>query len=170
MMNGNLLTGEQELIRCGQYGLDSRHSDPHIGALVNTLTRQKADVTLENPIGLYFAALNTAGWQTPDGSDPGSYWRYLRGTEEKPLRAVFEVPRERGFVVGDITIQNRAINFGGQIVDHINMKLTGVATRFGQSTVEPMTACRRRKEFAPAEPGPLPSVQDVLSPEWSWTR
>lgn len=29
---------------------------------------------------------------------------YVRGTEEKPVRAVYEVPLELGFVVGDLTI------------------------------------------------------------------
>jgi hypothetical protein len=170
MVDGSLLSGEQELIQCGGYGAASRHSDPHIGAMVNSLTRQKADVTLENPIGLYFAGLNTAGWRAPDGSDPASYWRYVRGTEDKPVRAVYEVPADRGFVVGDITIQDRTIDFGAQIADHINMKLTGVATRFGQSTVQPMTACRRRKEFEPTEPAAPPSVQDVLDPASAGTR
>lgn len=170
MVGGDLLSGEQELIQCGQYGVASRHSDPHIGAVVNSLTRQKADVTLEDPIGLYFGGLNTAGWRTPDDSDPGSYWRYVRGTEDKPVRAVFEVPRERGFAVGDITVQDRTIDFGAQIADHIDMKLTGVATRFGQSTVKPMTACRRRKEFAATELAAALPVQEVLDPTLAWTR
>jgi hypothetical protein len=170
MVGGNLLTGEQELIKCGQYGAPERHSDPHIGAQVNSLTRQKADVTLQNPIGLYFHGLDTAGWETPDGSDPGSFWSYPRGSDDKPVRAVFEVPAGHGFVVGDITIGGRTIDFGAQVADRISMKLTGVATRFGRSNVAPMTACRRPKEFeATPAAGPL-RVQDVLDSTPSWTR
>lgn len=170
VIDGRLLTGEQELIRCGQYGGVERHSDPHIGALVNSLTRQQADVTLANPVGLYFADLNTAGWATPDDSDPKSYWRYVRGTPEKPVRAVYEVPPEVGFVVGDITIQGRPIELAAQIADFINMKLTGLGTRFGQSAVEPMTGCRRRRPPPEAEAPQALSVRDVLRGDRIATR
>jgi hypothetical protein len=144
-IDGMVLTGDRELIECGKYGGVERHSDPHIGGQVNSLTRQKADVTLANPVGLYFDDLSTADWETPDGSDPKSFWTYVRGTEEKPVRAVYEVPPEQGFVVSDITISGRPIAFGAQIADFVRIKLTGVATRFGQSTVAPMTGCRRDK-------------------------
>jgi hypothetical protein len=170
VIDGELLTGEQELIRCGEYGAPERHSDPHIGERVNSLTRRKADVTLENPVGLYFAGLSTAGWRTQDGSDPAKYWHYVRGTDDMPVRAVYEVPPDRGFVVGDIEINGRTIDFAGQIEDFINMKLTGIATRFGKSQVQPMTGCRRPRparaadtEAAVARP---PSVQEFLDPEW----
>ncbi|HEY0050088.1 MAG TPA: hypothetical protein VGB68_12415 [Pyrinomonadaceae bacterium] len=144
-IDGRILTGEDELIRCGRYGGVERHSDPHIGAIVNSVTRQKADVTLGNPVGLYLNDLNVAGWETPDGSDPKSFWKYVRGTGEFPVRAVFEVPAERGYTVGDIKIGGREIAFGAQIVDFITIKLVGVGTRFGQSTVKPMTGCRIRR-------------------------
>ncbi len=49
----------------------------------------------------------------------------VRGTPEKPVRAILEVPSGRGFVVGDITIDGRPIAFGGQVADFIGMKLTG---------------------------------------------
>jgi hypothetical protein len=53
--NGTLLTDPRQLILCGRYGQEERHSDPSIGAAVNALTRAKADVTLANPVGIYFA-------------------------------------------------------------------------------------------------------------------
>jgi hypothetical protein len=144
-IDGVLLTDEQELIQCGKYGGPNRHSDPFIGAMVNSLTRQKADVTLANPVGLYFAGLSTEGWQTPDGTNPLDFWKYLRGDNEKYVRAVYEVPQELGYVVGDITIQGRPIVFGAQIADFISIKLTGVACRFGKSKTKPMTGCRTPK-------------------------
>jgi hypothetical protein len=58
------LTTEPDLIDCGAYGQPERHSDPHIGAQVNALARQKADVTLANPVGLCIAGFfpdNTLG-------------------------------------------------------------------------------------------------------------
>jgi hypothetical protein len=144
-IGGRILDGEQELIKCGHYGGAGRHSDPHIGGQVNSLTRQKADVTLENPVGLYFSDLSTESFETQDGSDPKSFWTYVRGTEEKPVRAVYEVPADKGYTVSDVTIEGRPIVFGAQIADFVTIKLTGVATRFGQSTVAPMTGCRRDK-------------------------
>ncbi|MCA1626223.1 MAG: hypothetical protein LC778_21005, partial [Acidobacteria bacterium] len=158
---GRVLTNEDELIRCGLYGGFERHSDPHIGAVVNSLTRQKADVTLANPVGLYFNDLNVAGWQTPDGSDAKSFWHYVRGTDEFPVRAVYEVPPEAGFVVGDIKINGREIFYAAQIADKISIKLVGVATRIGQSTVAAMTDCRKELEQPSADPGEL-SVEDYL--------
>jgi hypothetical protein len=167
---GQILTGEEELIRCGQYGGIERHSDPHIGALVNSLTREKADVTLANPVGLYFAELNVAGWETPEHSDPQTFWTYVRGTKDKPVRAVFEVPKEAGFVVGDIKIQGKRIEFAAQITDFINMKLTGIGTRFGKSTVQPMTGCRQRKPGFEADAGGTLSVQELMVQDFVSTR
>ena len=169
-INGKLLTGEEELIRCGQYGGVERHSDPHIGAVVNSVTRQKADVTLANPVGLYFADLDTAGWETPDRADPKEFWNYVRGTKEKPVRAVFEVPKELGYLVGDIKIQGKPIEFAAQITDFINMKLSGVGTRFGKSTVQPMTGCRAPKPTPEAAQLESLSVRDFISRDVTRTR
>src|SRR5262245_35207864 len=105
--NGGFVTAERELIECGRYGEPERFSDPHIGAEVNALARQKADLTLANPVGLCIAGLSVAGWQTPDGSNPLDYWKVARGTAEKTVRAVYEVPPARGFAVGDVTIAGR---------------------------------------------------------------
>jgi hypothetical protein len=89
-------------------------------------------------VGLYFQDLATDGWATPDDSDPKTYWTYLRGDGEHPVRAVYEVPSDKDFTVGDITILGQPINFGAQITDFISIKLTAVACRFGKSTAEPM--------------------------------
>jgi hypothetical protein len=145
LLNGNLLTDSDELIRCGAYGQKERHSDPTIGAEVNALARADADITLANPVGIYFFGLSTAGWVTPDGSDPQDCWRYVRGTAEKPVRAVLEVPTARGFTVGDIAINGRPIVYGAQVADFITMKLTGVACNFGQSHQSPVAGCKRRR-------------------------
>lgn len=139
--NGAPLTEAQALIACGQYGQEQRHSDPLIGATVNELARMKADITLKNPVGLYIAGLSVAGWQTPDGSDALSFWTITRGTKDKALRAVFEVPAAKGFLVGDISINGKPIEFGAQIADFIRIKLTGTAARIGQSTVAPFDTC-----------------------------
>jgi len=158
--NGVPITDTQELIECGAYGQPERHSDPHIGAVVNELARMQADVTLANPVGLCIAGLSVAGWATPDNSNPLDYWKITRGTAEKALRAVYEVPAGKGFVVGDIKINGRNIDFGAQIADFITIKLTGLATRIGLSTVAPLNGCVQQIGaigFAP------PSVREVLA-------
>jgi hypothetical protein len=141
VIDGRGLTGEQELINCGRYGAAQRNSDPHIGGVVNGVARLKADLTLSNPVGLHFGDLSTAGWETPDGSDPKSYWTNVRGSDGYPVRAVYDVPQEQGFLVGDITIDGDAIDFGAQISDFISVKAIALACRIGQSTVEPLTGC-----------------------------
>lgn len=161
---GTLVTAEQELIECGAYGQAERFSDPHIGAEVNALARQKADITLANPVGLCIGGLSVAGWQTPDGSDPASYWTVTRGTPQKAVRAVYEVPAAKGFVVGDITIGGRKIEFAGQIADFITIKLTGLATRLGLSTVAPVDGCVSQRRDRALVPGAgVPSVAAVLA-------
>jgi hypothetical protein len=160
-IGGRTLDAEQELISCGQYGQPERNSDPHIGAVVNELARAKHDITLANPVGLCIAGLSVAGWQTPDGSPASDYWMITRGTPEKALRAVYEVPAGKGFTVGDITINSRNIEFGSQIADFITIKLTGLATRLGKSNVAPFTGCVQ--STAPRPPQSLRSVAQALS-------
>jgi hypothetical protein len=147
--NGVVLTSAQELIECAQYGQAERHSDPKIGAVVNELARGKTDITLANPVGLCIAGLSVAGWETPDGSSALDYWKITRGTADKALRAVYEVPAPRNFVVGDIKINGRKIEYGAQIADFITIKLTGLAARIGQSRVPPVDGCVGRA------PGPV---------------
>lgn len=144
--DGKLLTTEQELIRCARYGVATRHSDPHIGAQVNALARLNADITLANPVGLYIADLSTAGWETPDGCDPKRFWRITRGTPEKAVRAVYEVPVDLGYTVSDVRIGGQPIEYGAQIADFITIKLTGVATRIGQRPAHPIDGCVMRLE------------------------
>jgi hypothetical protein len=164
LKDGAPITEAQQLIDCGAYGEPERHSDPHIGSVVNELARAKADITLANPVGLYIAGLSVAGWATPDGSNPADYWTITRGTKEKALRAVYEVPAAKGFVVGDIKIGGRPIEFGAQIADFIRIKLTGLATRIGQSTVAPMSGCVEfGSDDAIAESAAAPDVEDVLA-------
>ncbi|MGO8455304.1 hypothetical protein ACC779_36300 [Rhizobium ruizarguesonis] len=140
---GTLLTNDQDLIRCGRYGQPERHSDPTIGGGVNALARANADITLANPVGIYFAGLNTSGWTTPDGSDASLYWKMARGTAGKPVRMVYAVPDGKGFTVSDIAINGNPIRFGGQIADAISMKLTGLAMNIGQSNHSPLADCKR---------------------------
>lgn len=131
--NGHPVTDADALIRCAQFGAPGRASDPTIGAQVNALARAGHHITLQNPVGLYIDSINLAGFTKPNGSpiDPG-FFRVTRGQPGMAVRAVFEVPESAGFTVGDIRIGGEKIAFGGQLAEHITMKLTGVAFGAGQ--------------------------------------
>lgn len=157
--DGAPIVESRELIECSGYGAIERHSDPHIGDVVNMHARAKSDIALANPVGLYFAGLNTTSWKCPDGRDPQQLWRYTRGKDGKFLRAIAEAPEGAGFLLGDVLIDGKAIAFGSQIADHIRIKLTGLVTRIGKSTVLPTIGCRGDASAGAA--GPL-SVAQVL--------
>jgi hypothetical protein len=140
-INGTILTGERELIDCGRYGDRERFSDPHIGAEINSLARQDAFITLANPLALYIADLDTAGWETPDGSNPKLFWTIVRGSQEHAVRAVYEVPSDKGFTVSDIKINGEPISFGAQIADFITIKIIGQAFGFGKNSIPALTQC-----------------------------
>jgi hypothetical protein len=127
-VDGRILGDGPEIVRAGLAGLPDRDSDPHIAAQVNERARGGARVSLGRPVGPSFEPLLTAGWKTPDGSDPSTYFRFVRGADGHAVRAVYEVPPERGFLVGDITINGRPIQYGGQIADFVRMRLSLVAS------------------------------------------
>ncbi|MFZ0272620.1 MAG: hypothetical protein WB524_02380 [Acidobacteriaceae bacterium] len=124
---GRLLVEPEALISCANYGGPNRNSDPTIGASVNALARLGAYVTLRNPVGLYMDHIDLSGWRAPDGGDVADCIHIIRGTPGMVERQVVEVPRERGFQVGDITINGIPIRFGGQIAECISVKLVGAA-------------------------------------------
>jgi hypothetical protein len=104
---GRPVVDPDALICCAAYGGPNRTSDPTIGATVNELAALGAHVTLRNPVGLAMHHVNLAGITTPTGEpiDP-SWFQVLRGDAAQGLieRAVFEVPAQEGFVVGDLRI------------------------------------------------------------------
>lgn len=130
---GREVTDAQTFVECGAFGEKLRNSDPHIGEMVNGLARRGAQITINNPIGLYLHEFSPTGWETPDGADPRDFWTHTRGRNGYFVRAVFEVPAARGYMVGDIkTGSGRNIEFGGQIADCLTIRIEGLATRFGQ--------------------------------------
>ncbi len=128
---GEPVTNQQHLVRCGALGEPNRNSDPQIAAAINDLCAQGAGITLEDPPGLYIDGLLTAEMETPDGSDPADYWTIERGTPERALRCRYEVPEDAGFSVGDMQIAGRPIEFGAQLADNVQVKITAVASAFG---------------------------------------
>jgi hypothetical protein len=142
--NGKPVVQADALVCCSGYGGTSRSSDPTIGASVNDLARLGAWVTIKNPVGLYMHDINTEGFTKPNGEViyPKEYFKVLRGDEANGMieRAVFEVPENEGFTVGDIKIGGVPIDWGGQIAEHINIKITGNAVAPGHFN-NPMLPC-----------------------------
>jgi hypothetical protein len=141
--HGAEITGTIPLIRCSQYGDETRNSDPAIGAAVNGLSREGRHVTLANPVGLYMASFNGAGL-TLNGQPAGGFFKVVRGAFPLALRAVYEVPPElaaQGLTVSDVKIGGTPIKFGGQLAERVTMHIAGVASVAKDIHNAPVTVC-----------------------------
>jgi hypothetical protein len=100
---------------------------------VNELAALGFAITLRNPVGLYMDDLDLTGWAGPGGEpvDP-SWFQILRGTPGLIERAVFEVPDRVGYRVSDLTIGGIPISVGGQLVEHMTIKLVGLVAQAGR--------------------------------------
>lgn len=143
--DGTVITDQDELISCANFGRAGRHSDPSIGSAVNGLARDELarQITLEDPFGLYIDkdSLDRSSDfelppEAPDGAHPRDYWTILRGTDDYVLRAQYTVPAEQGSTVGDIKIDNEPIRYGGQIASKMQIKLTAVYADIGSDAPE----------------------------------
>jgi hypothetical protein len=119
--DGEPVTNQQQLVVCSGLGEPLRNSDPQIASAVNVAAGQGAEIAFDDPPGLHLGRPLTAGMVTPDGADAARFWKIERGTPEHTLRARFEVPKSKGYVVGDIEIGGRPIKFGGQVADRVQV-------------------------------------------------
>ncbi|MFV0384057.1 hypothetical protein [Paracoccus sp. (in: a-proteobacteria)] len=131
------ITDKTSLILCSRYGTPGRNSDPTIGASVNALVRQGLRISLNNPVGLYiqtpdFSSFTLPG-TAPSGASPADYWTVRRGRVAQDgealdfiLHAVFEVPEDQGFTVGDMMIGGFPIDYAAQITQNFQIALAGV--------------------------------------------
>lgn len=155
--NGTPITDSNELIQCSRYGEPGRSSDPKIGAVVNAQARAGASVSLRNPVALYFTKWSTPGdWKKPDGTPVGNYWKLVRGSPAATpggtamgLHLVYEVPSTEGFLIGDIQVGGRKIEFAGEIAEQINVGLYALLCRDGLSS-NPAFKCSDGPNLAPA--------------------
>lgn len=106
--------------------------DPRVAHDIGTLSRKGLSITLREPIGVYIARWDDTGWTKPNGAPVGNYWRIVRGSPGRVLRLEYRVPRRAGFVVGDIRIGGRRIEWGGQIAEHITVTIGGTAGTEGR--------------------------------------
>lgn len=104
-------------------------ADPRVELDIGVLARRDLSVTLSDPVGLYMVDWDDTGWTKPNGRPVGDYWRVRRGRAGAALRLEYEVPASEGFVVGEISIGGRPIDFGGQIAEHVTVAANGLAGR-----------------------------------------
>jgi hypothetical protein len=121
--DGRPVTNQQALVRCANLGEPLRNSDPQIASAVNVAASEGAKITFADPPGLHLGRPLTAGMVTPDGADAARFWKVERGDAGHAVRAHFEVPRNRGYVVGDIKIGGRPIEFGAQVADRVPVQV-----------------------------------------------
>ena len=135
---GRIISDPDALICCAHYGGANRCSDPTIGASVNELAALGCAITLRNPVGLYMDHLELTGWAGPSGEPVDPAWfRIVRGRPGLIERAVFEVPDRAGFRVSDVTIGGVPITVGGQLSEHMTVKLVGLAATPGKFANKP---------------------------------
>ncbi|HYH25906.1 MAG TPA: hypothetical protein VD834_11195 [Blastococcus sp.] len=128
---GEPVTTAMALVRCGRLGEPRRNSDPQIAAAVNDAAATGAEISLQDPLGLYLDRFIVGGLRRPDGLDPADLWKIERGTPEHAVRASYAVPPELGFRVGDITAGGRPIEFGAQLADRVRVRLTALVRPAG---------------------------------------
>lgn len=136
------------LLCCAQYGQPQRNSDPTIGFAANSTVAKNNTISLANPPGLYIQMPDFTGWQTPDGSPAANYWQIVRGAQTLPgfnqsfnfmLHAVYEVPPEQGFTVGDISIDGAPIAWASQITQKFQIALFPLP--IPKQDMQPVTPC-----------------------------
>ncbi|KAJ7084936.1 hypothetical protein C8R44DRAFT_753015 [Mycena epipterygia] len=138
--DGTLITDEQELIKCSQYGNPNRNSDPAIGIACNNAVRQQArKLTIADPVGLYINSVNWGMVEPPDGHEddnPQEFWKWTRGSKDYYMRAEFEVPADKGYVVGDLLVNGTPLEYGAQLADNIFVSINAKTSKLS-GTMEP---------------------------------
>lgn len=107
--------------------------DPRISYDVHMMVRKPHYVTLKDPVGIYIADWNNAGIAKPNGRPaPPGWWKIKRGKPGMALRVEYEVPAREGFVVGDLTLGGRPIEYGGQLAEQMTVVIYGTAGKVGR--------------------------------------
>ncbi|KAH8105194.1 hypothetical protein BXZ70DRAFT_510157 [Cristinia sonorae] len=124
--DGQPIVDRDELARCSDFGNVNRNSDPTIGAAINAFARDGHRLTIENPVGLYIDSVDWAQIHAPPGhddDDPQEFWKWTRGRSGFHVRGEFEVPADKGYVVGDLLVRNVPLDFGAQLADLIKISI-----------------------------------------------
>ncbi|WP_345801780.1 hypothetical protein AAIB33_01365 [Microbacterium sp. AZCO] len=102
-------------------------ADARINMEIWAMSRHGLRIASADPPGLYMIGWDDSGWTRPDGSPVGDYWTIERGSPGAALRVTYRVPEAEGFLVGDLSIGGRRVEFGAQLAEHITMSAHVVA-------------------------------------------
>lgn len=163
----------QALICCSRYGQNFRNSDPHIGAQGNAVVGgQKQCISLADPVGLYIQTPNWDLFETPDGTSASAFWKVTRGStgqgssandKDSILQAVFEVPADRGYGIGDIKINGQPIRHAGQIAKTFKIALrVSAMPPDAQTPPNKPQPCVKPQVEARMQPWPVQMVPQAL--------
>jgi hypothetical protein len=139
---GVRITDKKVLCRCNGLGVAERNSDPLIAIAVNQLAAAGEEVAVADPPGLYIHEFLDAGIRTPDETPAADFWQVTRGDAGHALRAMFEVPPDRGYSVSDLEVDGRRVEFGGQLADRVRVRVVALS-RPSAHAPEPQP-CRER--------------------------
>ncbi|MGB8194758.1 MAG: hypothetical protein WCF67_22685 [Chitinophagaceae bacterium] len=131
-----------DLICCSGFGVDTRFSDPTIGAFVNSFVQQGLSVTLRNPIALYIHKLNSGAIELPGNLKVKDCWKVIRGDAANGmiLRAEFRLPENSGYNMEDIKVGGKSLQYGAQLAELVEMVIYGKAFKMND-TPPPSQPC-----------------------------
>lgn len=141
-VHGDPVSDEQQLITCVPFGQKGRHSDPHIGAVVNELVRSVGKVSFANPPGLYIHAIRLNAFETPDDSSMEEWREYERGVDGYRTRVVFRPPPGSPYTLSNLKVDDEPLATGGQIAQQVTVRLTGAVFSSQEALTEPLV-CER---------------------------
>jgi hypothetical protein len=141
--DGTPVTDAGRLVCCAGLGDPNRSSDPTISTDVNDLVRTGLSVTLRDPVGLYLTSLDDTALSGPDGEDVAHWWRPVRGTGGRTVRAEFAPPPDAVFGLEDVLVNGVPLEYGGQLAEVMTMSLYGAAADLGQGTPAPIPGDQR---------------------------
>lgn len=166
---GNPITDPSQIVNCSKHGTHNRFSDAFASAMINDLVRgpkelgSGARVTIKDPVGTYIQEPNFGLFELPPNAPaaarPSDYWKVVRGRKRQNgevhdliLHAVYEVPPEQGFAVGDIYLNGFPIEYGAQMAEVVQLAVAGQG--IGQETAPQNYECTDD----PENPLPFPEV------------
>jgi len=140
--DGTVMTNSHEL----GLGTGTSNSDPAIGIVCNDLVRGQArQLTLADPIGLYIHSVEWGMVDPPTGHEddnPEEFWKWTRGSEDYVghyyMRGEFEVPADRGYVVGDLLVNGVPLNYGAQLADFVFVSISVQTSRGNAAEPRPL--------------------------------
>ncbi|HKU44133.1 MAG TPA: hypothetical protein VJR89_38495, partial [Polyangiales bacterium] len=113
----NLVSERRRLACCSNFGDPNRNSDPTIGAAVNQAVRAGASLTLADPVGLYIQTFDASRVATREG-EPVDWWRIVRGSSGRVLRATFAPPAGSSLGMADVVVgDGEPLRRGGQLAE-----------------------------------------------------